>query len=246
MKSRPPPRAVARVGRPSLAAKALDHWDGLALATRRELLAALASSPALAEPLIRALEQQVIAPGELDPTTREGLRHLADAALRSRALGPAGEVRATPAVEPSSPTTRPHSGSRVTPAAARPSSPRIARPATSIEGRGITFGPELSGIAGRAPEALLVDILDPNREVEPDYVVLAVATQRGQVLSGILAEETATAVKLHRAEGVEESLLRSEVDELRSTGQSLMPEGLEQSLGLQEMADLVAFLRGAS
>ena len=101
----------------------------------------------------------------------------------------------------------------------------------------------MSGIAGRAPEALLVDVLDPNREVAPDYVAVSLATTRGQVLSGLLAEETATTLKLRRAEGVEDAILRSEIDELRSTGRSLMPEGLEQSISLQEMADLIAFLR---
>ena len=50
-------------------------------------------------------------------------------------------------------------------------------------------------------------------------------------------------MKLRRAEGVEDTLLRSEIEELRSTGQSLMPEGLEQNINLQEMADLIAFLR---
>ena len=75
-------RAVARVGRPSLADKVLDHWEDLAQATRREILSALAGSPALTEPLIRALERQVIAPGELDAATRQGLQQLADAALR--------------------------------------------------------------------------------------------------------------------------------------------------------------------
>ena len=54
-------------------------------------------------------------------------------------------------------------------------------------------------------------------------------------------EETATTLKLRRAEGIDETILRSEIDELRSTGRSLMPEGLEQSISLQEMADLIAF-----
>ncbi len=105
------------------------------------------------------------------------------------------------------------------------------------------MGPDLSGIAGRAPEALLSDIVDPNREVAPDFAMISVATRRGQVIAGILAEETATTLKLRRAEGVEDTLLRSEIDELRSTGKSLMPEGLEQNINLQEMADLIAFLR---
>ncbi len=111
------------------------------------------------------------------------------------------------------------------------------------QGQGHRVGPDLSGIAGRAPDALLVDVLDPNREVSPDYIALSLATTRGQVVSGLLAEETATTLKLRRADGIEEIILRSEIDELRSTGRSLMPEGLEQSISLQEMADLIAFLR---
>ena len=111
------------------------------------------------------------------------------------------------------------------------------------QGRGHKVGPDLSGIAGRAPEALLVDILDPNREVPPDYLTLIVATRRGQLLSGLLAEESATTLKLRHADAVEETLLRSEIEDIRSTAQSLMPEGLEQNLSLQDVADLIAFLR---
>jgi putative heme-binding domain-containing protein len=111
------------------------------------------------------------------------------------------------------------------------------------QGQGYRVGPDLSGIAGRAPEALLNDIIDPNHEVAPDFATLSVTTRGGQVFAGLLAEETATTLKLRRAEGVEDTLLRSEIDELRSTGKSLMPEGLEQTISLQDMADLVAFLR---
>ncbi len=66
-------QAVARAGRPSLASKALEGWRDLSLATRRDLLSALASSPALAETLITAIERDVIAPSELDAATREAL-----------------------------------------------------------------------------------------------------------------------------------------------------------------------------
>ena len=116
------------------------------------------------------------------------------------------------------------------------------------QGQGHRVGPDLSGIAGRPPAVLLSDILDPNREVAPDFVALTVATHRGAVLSGLLAEETGSSLKLRKAEGIDETILRTEIAELRSSGRSLMPEGLEQTLSPQEMADLLAFLRsgGAS
>ncbi len=67
-------------------------------------------------------------------------------------------------------------------------------------------------------------------------------TQQGQVLSGLLASETATSVTLRRAEGAQDFVLRSQIEELRATGKSLMPEGLEQNLSPQDVADLLDFL----
>ena len=238
-------RSVARVGRTSLAGRALDRWESLALATRRELLSAVAGSPALADPLIRAMEREIVAPRELDASTRDGLRRLAEPALRTRAAAVLAKF---------APPQRSAVIDRYQPALKLAGDPvrgravfvKNCQTCHQHQGQGNRVGPDLSGIAGRAPDQLLSDILDPNKIVEPDYIVLAAATRRGQVYSGLLAEETATTVKLRRAEGVEDLLLRSEIDELRSTGQSLMPEGLEQNINPQDMADLIAFLRRGS
>ncbi len=236
-------RAVARAGRLSLAAKALAHWNDLALGTRRELLAAIAGSPVLAESLIQALERQTIVPGELDAATREALKRLSSPSLRSRAS--AMLARFAPP-QRSAVLARYQAALKLDSDERRGAAlfDKNCQTCHQHQGRGHKVGPDLSGIAGRAPEALLVDILDPNREVAPDYLTLiAVATRRGQLLSGLLAEESATTLKLRRADAVEETLLRSEIEEIRSTAQSLMPEGLEQNLSLQDMADLIAFLR---
>ena len=236
-------RAVARVGRTSLADKALDRWESLALATRRELLSAVAGNRR--------------AGGASDPGDGAAGRSRRASSMRRHAtassawpIPPCGSAprpcwrsSRRRSARPCSTAISPRSSWPATLFAARPSSSRTARPATSARDKGNRVGPDLSGIAGRAPTQLLSDILDPNKNVEPDFIVLAAATRRGQVYSGLLAEETATTVKLRRAEGVEDTLLRSEIEEIRSTGQSLMPEGLEQNINPQEMADLIAFLR---
>ena len=59
----------------------------------------------------------------------------------------------------------------------------------------------------------------------------------------MIAGESPTAVTLRRAEGQAETVLRSQIDELRSTGLSLMPEGFEEKITPAEMADLIAFLK---
>ena len=234
--------AVGRAGRPSLAAKALDLWSDLPVATRRELLSVLAGSRVLVESLIKALERGMIAPGELDVSSREALERLPEAPLRQRAsvvLSKFALPRRSDAL------ARYQSALKLDGDVGRGMTvfARNCQTCHERQGQGHRVGPDLSGIAGRAPEALLTDILDPNREVAPDYVMLTLATRGGQVVSGLLAEETATTLKVRRAEGIEETVLRSQVDEVRSTGRSLMPEGLEQSIGPQEMVDLIAFLR---
>jgi putative heme-binding domain-containing protein len=86
-------------------------------------------------------------------------------------------------------------------------------------------------------------ILDPSREVAPDGLAVVLATTDGRTLTGLLAEETPAAIRLRRAEGLEDVIPRSEIEALRPTGRSLMPDGLEQVLKAQDVADLIEFLR---
>ncbi len=111
------------------------------------------------------------------------------------------------------------------------------------EGRGTAVGPDLATVSSRTPEDLLIHILDPNREVAPNYINYNVATMDGRVVSGMIAEETAGTVVLKRAEGVSDRIARDQIDSISSTGISLMPEGLEKGLSAQDLADLMAFVR---
>ncbi len=87
---------------------------------------------------------------------------------------------------------------------------KICATCHKAEGRGIDVGPNLATVAGRSAEDLLVHILDPNREVAPNYVNYNVATESGRVVSGIIAEESATALVLKRAEGASDMIPREQ------------------------------------
>jgi putative heme-binding domain-containing protein len=95
----------------------------------------------------------------------------------------------------------------------------------------------------RGPEAIVLNVFDPNREVNPQYLNYNVVTADGRTLSGMIAAESATSVTLRRAENASDTVLRIDIDVLKSTGMSLMPEGLEKQLDKQAMADLLAYLR---
>jgi putative heme-binding domain-containing protein len=107
---------------------------------------------------------------------------------------------------------------------------------------GHEIGPNLAAMKTRGAEAILTNVLDPNREVNPQYVTYVVVTKEGRTISGMIAAETATSLTLRRAENAQDTVLRLDIDELQSTGLSLMPEGLEKQLDQQQLADVMAFI----
>ncbi len=112
-----------------------------------------------------------------------------------------------------------------------------------VQGRGQRVGPDLSGISSRPPETLLTDILDPNRAVSPDYITWELTTVDGETVTGLLASETETRITVRHAGAPDEALSRSRIREMKATGRSLMPVGIEAGLSVQDVADILAFLR---
>ena len=110
-------------------------------------------------------------------------------------------------------------------------------------GAGQDVGPDLATIQNRTPESLLAEILAPNREILANYTQYVVMLEDGRLASGMIATESPTSISLKRAEGVQETILRQNIEEIRGSGKSLMPEGLEQSISLEEMSDLITFLK---
>lgn len=112
-----------------------------------------------------------------------------------------------------------------------------------IQGKGHVVGPDIDDVRNRSREALLYDILDPNQKVEPQFTDYIVLTDDGRVLNGLMKSETADAVVLHQAEGKQQIIARNQIEEIQATGKSLMPEGVEKEISIQQMADLLEFLK---
>jgi putative heme-binding domain-containing protein len=100
-------------------------------------------------------------------------------------------------------------------------------------------------LADKTPGDFLLAILDPNAAVEPRFISYDIETKDGRSLSGIINAETATTLTLVQPGGIQETILRSDTAEIRATGLSLMPEGLEQAMGVQDLADLIAYLKAS-
>jgi putative heme-binding domain-containing protein len=109
--------------------------------------------------------------------------------------------------------------------------------------RGTPVGPDLSTIGKlRSPEELLDSLLAPSRRVEPKYAAYAVATTGGQSFTGLLVKRDEHQVVLRDSQGKEVSLAAKDVEQLRPSTVSLMPDGQLANLTAQEAADLIQYL----
>lgn len=111
-----------------------------------------------------------------------------------------------------------------------------------LENVGVQLGADLKAIKDRGTEAVLLNILDPNREVKPQYVTYLLVTTQGRTITGLIKSENANSITIARADGTSDTILRIDIDELISSKLSFMPEGLEKQINKQEMADLLAYL----
>jgi putative heme-binding domain-containing protein len=131
------------------------------------------------------------------------------------------------------------------PARGRETFRRVCSSCHRLEGVGNETGPSLAAMRARGVETVLLNVLDPNREVNPEYLGWTVLTRDGRAIAALIEGETAAALALRLADGVAETVPRAEVLSLRPSGLSFMPEGLESELDEQAMADLLAYVMTA-
>ena len=108
---------------------------------------------------------------------------------------------------------------------------------------GVNVAPDIADSRTRQPAALLTDILDPNRAIDNNYFSFTVLTTAGETLTGIIETETETSLTLKQPEAKTATILRSEIEDLKSDGVSLMPVGLEKNITREQMADLISFIK---
>lgn len=108
---------------------------------------------------------------------------------------------------------------------------------------GREVGPDLRTVREHPPEKLLVNILNPNLDIQPGYHAYNCELKGGETLFGLLASENAVSITFKLPDGTDRVILRNDLRSLRSVDLSLMPDGLEAGQTLQGMADLIAFLK---
>ncbi len=234
--------AICRRGAAALVRDLIDGWASYTPARRRLIASSALASTVASREFVDAMARGVVRTAEIDPSVRTAFEKSRDAAIAAQAVelfakaapAPRHEVlaRYQPALELSG--SREHGAKLFKEHCAT---------CHTILGFGRQVGPDISGVAGRPKETLLGDILDPSRQVAPDFLNYSLFMRDGRVLAGLLVSDTGEAVTLRRGEGADDVVLRADIEELQASGKSLMPEGLEQRLSPQDMADVLSFLK---
>jgi putative heme-binding domain-containing protein len=110
------------------------------------------------------------------------------------------------------------------------------------QGEGVKIGPDMTGMAAHPKKELLIHILDPNRDVEGNFRQYVVSTKAGKILTGMLASETKSSIELIDTEAKKQTVLREDIDEIKASDRSLMPEGFEKQLSKPDLVNLLEFL----
>jgi putative heme-binding domain-containing protein len=111
----------------------------------------------------------------------------------------------------------------------------------TLFGQGGKIGPDLTGSQRTSLDYLLVNIVDPSALVAPAYRMSTVVLSDGRVLNGILNDQSRPTVTIQTPT---ERLVvnRSDIEEVRKSELSLMPEGQLDVLPKNEVRDLIGYL----
>ena len=235
-------RTLTPLARPEVAPLLLERWGGYSPVVRRECAEALFARADRLLALLDAVEKKQVVVNHLEPARIALLKKHRDAKVRERAekvFAGAVAMKRQQVIDAYKPALE----LKADRARGKLAFKKACATCHRLENVGHQVGADLqAALKTKTPEALLIDILDPSREVDPRFQNYQVVTTKGRTLTGILAAETASSITLKRGEGQEDVLLRSQIEEITATGLSLMPDNLEMMLSKQELADLIEYL----
>jgi len=113
-----------------------------------------------------------------------------------------------------------------------------------IGDEGADIGPKIVGSGSKGARYFAENIVDPNAVIGSDYQTSTVITMDGLVLSGLVEQTTDTAITLQTPTNPPKKIVvpREDIDLLKKTDQSLMPELLLKELNERQVIELLKYL----
>ncbi len=231
---------------PALAQRLAKSYRSFYPAERPALIDALASRPSFANALLKELKDGKIPRTDLTPVHARQIRSFENSDLSKQLTEVWGELRDSPVEKL---VLMQSLKQQLTPevlAQADKSQGRVLYQKTCanchrLYGYGETIGPDLTG-AGRASlDYLLLNMVDPSATVGAEYRLSIVVLKDGRVLNGIVASRNDKTLTLQTAKE-RMTIELGEIEEVKPSTVSLMPDGQLQTLTAEQVRDLVGYL----
>jgi putative membrane-bound dehydrogenase-like protein len=236
-------RALASYDNAEVPASILKSWKDYPPALRSEAINLLAGRKTWAGALLAAVGDKQVARDDLTNNTILRIRAFHDNYLNKQIETVWGKVRDTPA-ELNALIDRMraslHEGRGSFERGRKVFEAQCSK-CHKFEGQGHNVGPNLDG-AARDIEYLLVNILDPNRVIGQPYFIHTVERKDGRVETGLLAGEDDSSITLKNENEAVKVILKKDIDQMSIQPKSLMPEGLDKNLSVQDFRDLIRYL----
>jgi putative heme-binding domain-containing protein len=241
-------RGLAAYDDPGTPALILHNYYIVNPAQRSEAVSTLASRPAYARALLQAVAQGKVPRGDVSAFHARQIRSFNDDRLTKQLTTVWGEVRGTAAekrqlIDRYKALLTPEHLKQADPSRGRLVFSQTCAVCHTLYGEGKHIGPDLTGANRDNLDYLLENAVDPSAVVAADFRMSVVALKDGRVLTGIVGEQTPRTLAV-QTQTDKVTLERSEIDEVRPTQQSLMPDGLLSSLRDEQVRDLIAYLMG--
>lgn len=236
-------RALGTVGGDNVPSQILSHWLSLNAVTRRAAIDTLASRQQWANEFLNAVENKTISPSEISAGVFRSLANYKDPKIDERAKTLLGRFRESSGDKLKLIKQKRHLVLEGEPDIAH--GHEVAKKTCfvchKLYGEGADVGPDLTGVGRSSLDALLNNVIDPNQIVGKGYENVEVETKDGRNVSGRIVENDATHIKLLSAGPKEEVVSKSDVESMRVSQLSVMPEGLEQ-MPEKDFRDLIWYI----
>jgi putative heme-binding domain-containing protein len=234
-------RTLAQYSQPEVAATLVRSWPHYTPKAKDAALSALVAREDRAVALLEAIKSETIKPSDLPASQVQSL-----AQHKTPRIAALAKVALASVIPPSRTEVAAKFEAAVSARGDAARGKAVSQGRCMICHRagaeGMALGPDLETVRNRGRDSLLSAILDPHKEVAPQFIAYDVTTKDGNAYTGIIARDDATSLSLKIMGGAEVNLPRSNIKGSTSSGKSVMPEGLEAGLQVQDMADLLTFI----
>jgi putative membrane-bound dehydrogenase-like protein len=221
----------------------MERWKAMTPPVRREAGDAMYLDPARPKLLLEAIKSGTVQPWTLTFRQKSQLLMNRDASLRESAravleekAGDREQVlkRYEAALDKNG---DPHKGREVF--------ERVCSKCHKLNGIGHEVGPDLATVRNRPPQLILPDIIMPSKTIAQNYESYVVETRSNGIIEGVMGPQTPNTITIRHEEGKEDVIRRDDIKEMRITNLSAMPEDLDKQVSVDQMADLLKFLKTA-